>query len=174
MTQVIWRVHPVYTSYEISNDGRVRGVDRMVPCRGGGMRVWRGREIHPHLNRGGYLQCGVNVDGKQIRTTVHRLVCEAFHGLPGELPSGVKRWEVRHLNGVKTDNRPENLAWGSPSENREDSVRHRTHVTARRTHCPKGHDYTTHYPSNGPVRRVCLRCKRDNEARRRQLKSARS
>ena len=34
--------------------------------------------------------------------------------------------EVRHLNGIAWDNRPENLAWGTSSENKEDARRHGT------------------------------------------------
>jgi hypothetical protein len=42
---------------------------------------------------------------------VHRLVCEAFNGPPedGQV--------CMHLNEDSSDNRPENLAWGSQMEN---------------------------------------------------------
>jgi len=35
--------------------------------------------------------------------------------------------EARHLNGQPLDCRAENLAWGTPRQNRLDSVRHGTH-----------------------------------------------
>jgi hypothetical protein len=41
----------------------------------------------------------------------HRLICSAFHGRP---PKG---YDVDHVNGIKDDNRPENLRWASRSEN---------------------------------------------------------
>ena len=43
---------------------------------------------------------------------VHQLVCEAFHG-PRPSPSHI----VLHLNEEASDNRPENLRWGTRKEN---------------------------------------------------------
>ena len=42
---------------------------------------------------------------------VHSLVAETFLGTPSELLSTVK-----HVNGIKDDNRVENLKWSSPEE----------------------------------------------------------
>lgn len=43
---------------------------------------------------------------------IHRLVCEAFHGAPP-----FKRAVVLHLDEDATNNRPENLRWGTQKEN---------------------------------------------------------
>jgi len=43
---------------------------------------------------------------------IHRLVCEAFHG-PQPFPKAV----VIHLDENATNNRPENLKWGTQKEN---------------------------------------------------------
>ncbi len=65
----------------------------------------------------GYLR--VNLEGKHHR--VHRLVAEAFIPNPDKLP------EVNHLNGIRDDNRVENLEWCSRLENMQ-------HAYARGTH----------------------------------------
>src|SRR3990167_2227261 len=52
-----------------------------------------------------------------MKLSVHRLVCEAFHGPcpPGNL--------ARHLNDIKGDNRAINLAWGTRCDNWADAKR---------------------------------------------------
>ncbi len=51
---------------------------------------------------------------------IHLLVLEAFKG---PRPEGM---QARHLNGVRTDNRPENLEWGTCKENHADKRIHGT------------------------------------------------
>lgn len=81
------------------------------------------RERRPNLGPRGYLQLTVNTGGRMLGHPVHRMVAEAFHGARRE---GL---QVRHLNGNRTDNRSENLAWGTAQENIDDRERHGT--TAR-------------------------------------------
>ena len=56
---------------------------------------------------------------------VHKLVLETFIG---PRPEG---FVCRHLNGNALDNRLENLCWGTPKENAQDSIRHGTAVCLR-------------------------------------------
>ena len=53
----------------------------------------------------------LNVNGKQKRMRVHRLVAEAFIENPDNKPY------VNHLNGIRSDNNIVNLEWVTPSEN---------------------------------------------------------
>lgn len=57
---------------------------------------------------------------RMVKRFVHRLVLEAF---VGKCPD---KMHARHLNGNPSDNRVENLAWGTRSENMMDRVRHGT------------------------------------------------
>ena len=63
---------------------------------------------------------------------IHRLVLEAF---VGPCPEGM---ETCHNNGVRTDNRLENLRWDTSSANNDDIVKHGRHWLASRSHCPRG------------------------------------
>lgn len=88
---------------------------------------WRGygvRPLTPVLDRDGYHRVRFMANGKRAKRTVHTLVLSA---LVGPRPSPAH--QVRHLNGDRTDNRVENLAWGTAAENADDRDQHGT--TAR-------------------------------------------
>ena len=86
---------------------------------------------------------------------IHRLVADAFIPNPRGLPL------VRHLNDNPSDNRVENLRWGTQTDNMRDMIRNSGHYESRRTHCPQGHEYdeeNTRITSRGT--RSCKACKR--------------
>lgn len=93
-----WQRCPGYALYEASTAGRVRRGHRVLKPL---VRERRGVKTR------GYAQVGV-VDDAGVRKTrtVHRLVALAFLGPPHS-----DRSEVNHINGIKTDNRIENLEW---------------------------------------------------------------
>ena len=93
--------------YEVSSDGRVRGIDRLDSI---GRRC-KGIERKQFIVGDGYLQVRLNKDGVAKGYGVHRLVAIAFRDNPED-----KR-EVNHINCDKLDNRVENLEWVTPSEN---------------------------------------------------------
>lgn len=135
-----WRPIPGFEGlYEASNLGRVRS-PRVV--------------LKQRLNNMGYPVVELSKNGRSRESLVHRQVLKAFCGDPP--PSN----ECRHLNGTPTDNRIENLAWGSRSENTVDQVVHGTHRNIRKTSCPRGHEFTPEntyiQPSNGGRR--CRTC----------------
>lgn len=63
------------------------------------------------INRLGYCEVTLYKDGKQKTFLVHRLLAKAFIPNPKNLPA------VNHINGIKSDNRLENLEWVTSSEN---------------------------------------------------------
>lgn len=91
-------------NYEVSDAGRVR---RSKP----GKRTRPGRVMKLILMKIGYYKVAPTVDGKNVHLYVHKIVAEAFLG---PCPDGS---EVNHRNGIKTDNRIENLEYVSHAEN---------------------------------------------------------
>jgi hypothetical protein len=71
--------------------------------------------------RVGYANYTLSVDKVKKTYAAHRLVWETFNG---PIPEGL---QINHKNGVKTDNRLENLELCTPSEN----TRHAVHVLHR-------------------------------------------
>ncbi len=150
-----WRQHPYIDHIEVSDDGRVRSTDRFVKCKNNGMRLAAGRELSQHICSGGYPTV-------MSRRRVHVLVCETFHGLNVD-----PKLEVRHLNGIKTDNRSSNLAWGTRRENMLDLTRHGGNQRANQTHCKYGHEMTVENTAfNKRGHRNCIACQRYRSSNR--------
>lgn len=59
----------------------------------------------------GYVCVNLGKNNKTYQTLVHRLIAEAF------IPNPENKNEVNHKNGIKDDNRAENLEWATRSEN---------------------------------------------------------
>lgn len=92
--------------YEVSNEGRVRGIDRYVKSSKGKLNHLKEKELQQFL-KNGYLAVRLCKDGKHKAHYVHRLVATAFIDNPDNLP------QINHKNENRTDNRIENLEWCS-------------------------------------------------------------
>ena len=71
----------------------------------------RVKTIKPRILTNGYCAVEIYKDGKKHLKRIHRLLLEHFHS------SQPKGKECNHKNGIKTDNRLENLEWVTRSEN---------------------------------------------------------
>lgn len=119
-----WRPVPEYEdAYMVSSLGRVWSRPRFKA---------RGGLLSPRLS-GGYPAITLSRRSRYRTTHVHRLVMAAF---VGPLPEGM---QTRHLDGNPENNRLDNLAYGTVSENMRDRLRHGTDPQANKTHCPQGH-----------------------------------
>lgn len=99
--------------YEVSSLGRVR---RTAASKG----TMPGRVLNPGPNRTGYLRIRLcSNDGSKKMVMVHRLVADAFLG---PCPDGE---EINHRDGIKANNRPENLEYTSHKENMKHASRHK-------------------------------------------------
>jgi hypothetical protein len=146
--------------YEASDTGLIRSLDRVIETRRGSRRLG-GRVLKPG-KLGNTNHRHVVLDGRVDRT-VHSLVLEAF---VGPCPPGMM---ARHINDNPTDNRLENLCWGTRSENSYDAVRNGRHWQANKTHCIYGHPLAggNLLPTKHRLCRECAR-RRNREYRARK------
>jgi hypothetical protein len=110
-----------YPGYRVGDDGSPWY--SWANGRMGRHRIDRWKPMKASLNAKGYQSVNlVPPEGGRYKTfRVHRLVLFAFVGL---CPPGM---ECRHLNGVRSDPRLVNLAWGTKAENADDRRRHRNY-----------------------------------------------
>lgn len=140
--------------YEVSDEGRVRSLDRM---RKKGARIDRGRIRSLSVDRAGYPRVGLCGNGMQVTRLVGHLVAEAFLG---PRPDGA---ECRHLNDEPGDSRAVNLAWGTRTDNEADKLQNRGHYLRKRESCPQGHALVEPNLVRGKLaqgHRNCLACSR--------------
>lgn len=109
----IWKpVESLECLLEVSSLGRARRVARPLIYKDGRSGMLKGGLLNGSVGANGYRTVSFGDD----KYLVHRLVAEAFHGSP---QADMVYKTVNHLNGVKLDNRPENLEWATYKTNND-------------------------------------------------------
>lgn len=119
--------------YEVSNEGRVRSVDRYVKQRDKFMQLKKGKVLSPAKNRLGYMCVALSRENKLSARTIHRLVAIAFI----KNPNGYK--EINHIDGNKQNNNVENIEWSTRSKNINHAIKMGllVHATGEKHHQSK-------------------------------------
>lgn len=108
-----------YSLYEVSNLGRIKTFN----WKGSG----RTKIMKPAKDASGYLRTVLKSDKGVSKTIkVHRVILNSFN------PNKDKHlYEVNHKNGIKDDNRIENLEWLTPRENKRHAYENGLHYVLK-------------------------------------------
>ena len=102
---------PGYNDYYVSESGKVLSTKYKIP-----------RILKSWKTPRGYLSVILCKGVKKVPLTVHRIVIMTFVGVS-------KHMQINHRNGIKTDNRLENLEYCTGSENQK----HKCYVLGKTT-----------------------------------------
>lgn len=106
MDKEIWKDIDGYDGlYQVSNLGNVRSFKR------GKLRI-----MAFSTNKYGYHKITLHDNKVKKHTTIHQLVAKAF------IPNPENKPQVNHINGIRNDNRLENLEWCTAKENTNHSI----------------------------------------------------
>lgn len=92
-----------YRNYEVSNVGRIKNIKT-------------GKVLKPSDDKDGYQVVCLSENRKQRILKVHRLVAKAFIPNRKQLP------QVNHLDGVKSNNKVNNLEWLTHKDNVQHAI----------------------------------------------------
>lgn len=116
MHKELWKAIPDYEGqYEVSNNGRIRSIERFVQFNGT-LSLVKGKPKKTRTDSYGYQVVSLSKNGKEKTMKVHRLVALAF------IPNPENKPFIDHINCIRNDNRVENLRWVTFKENSNNNL----------------------------------------------------
>lgn len=104
--------------YQVSDNGRLRSVDRTVTFKDGRVRKYKGQMLRVYIQKSrGYPQYIFTVNCELFQGDVHKLVAKAF------VPNYKSLKYVNHKDGKKSNNHYSNLEWVTAKENTDHAIR---------------------------------------------------
>ena len=97
--------------YQVSNLGNVKSVKRTIQINTNIKRTINESILKPKIDVYGYLSVDLYKNKIAKKIKIHRLVALVF------IPNYESKPIINHINGIKSDNRAENLEWCTHSEN---------------------------------------------------------
>lgn len=100
----------------VTNNGDIFTTDKNKVRSNGRKDNRKGKKLKPAIDKDGYLRITLTNNGKRKSYHVHRLVARAF------LDNYDNKLQVNHINGIKNDNRIENLEMVTLQQNIKHSI----------------------------------------------------
>lgn len=94
----MWKEYPKNSNYLVSDDGQI-------------MSKRFNKILTPKMNWDGYHRIQIWKENKNQFVSWHRIIAETF------VPNPENKPYINHKNGIKSDNRAENLEWCTQQEN---------------------------------------------------------
>lgn len=129
VTEVIWKDAVGFEDYKVSSTGRIIRKGKTIQRSSNGDFYSPEEELTLSVDKDGYLKTALRKDSKRKFLRVHRIVAQAFIPNYSNLPV------VNHINGIKDDNRVENLEWCTVSYNTQhafDELGRKPNITTSR------------------------------------------